>query len=489
MFHSNRTARTLRARVGTLLCAALLTTRVMATPVLQTIAVTPSANSISVGQKQTFAATGTFSNGSRHALGPAISNIAPGRQSTCALVTRGGVECWGELGNGSTGNPLIPRFIKGISTATAVSIEDTSPWSPWAGGHGCALLARGVVKCWGMNTSGQLGNGTKNSSATPVLVRGIGSATAVAAGGAWEGAYTCALLASGTVKCWGANGSGQLGDGSKKDSTFPVTVAGISTAAALAVAGNSFTEGHSCAVLASGAVQCWGANDSGQLGNGTNILESLTPVTVIGIDNATAVAAGANSTCALLASGAVKCWGSNWYGQLGDGTGGPDGSNRSGSSTPVFVTGISTATAITVGENHACALLSSGSAQCWGYNYNGQLGNGTVWTSNIPVDVSGLNGATRLAAGEEHTCALLSDGAMRCWGEGGDGQLGNRRTTNANVPVNVVGTPGVVWESSNPTTATIGARGLATGHAVGNTTISATTAGFINDNAVLTVHQ
>jgi alpha-tubulin suppressor-like RCC1 family protein len=171
----------------------------------------------------------------------------------------------------------------------------------------------------------------------------------------------------------------------------------------------------------------------------------------------------------------------NGSGQLGDGS-------NADSSIPVSVTGISTAIAITAGDAHACAVLRSGPVWCWGDNNFGQLGNGTATGSNIPALVRDINSPTRLAAGSEHTCALFSGGMMRCWGYNNEGQLGNRRKAfRQPLPVTVVGTPGVVWESSNPTKATITARGVATGRAVGNTTITATTPGLINDNAVLTV--
>jgi alpha-tubulin suppressor-like RCC1 family protein len=136
--------------------------------------------------------------------------------------------------------------------------------------------------------------------------------------------------------------------------------------------------------------------------------------------------------------------------------------------------------------------MTSGAAQCWGSNAYGQLGNGltTVWTSSTPVRVSGINAPVRLAAGSNHTCALLSDGAMRCWGLDVMGELGNRRSTGDTPnrwPVNVTGTPGVVWQSSDPAKATIISSGRVTGRSRGNTTITATTSGFVNDNAVLTV--
>jgi alpha-tubulin suppressor-like RCC1 family protein len=289
------------------------------------------------------------------------------------------------------------------------------------------------------------------------------------------------VLASGAAKCWGDNFIGQLGDGSYTESHIPVSVEGISTATAVAVAENA-----SCALLASGAVKCWGYNGYGQLGNGLDTSGSSVPVSVIGISTATALSLGAAHACALLASGAVKCWGLDNYGQLGDGTSGYEHY----SATPVTVTGISTAIAITTGGYHTCAVLRGGSMKCWGWNEWGQLGDGgTEKWSSIPVLVRGINSPTRLAAGDVHTCALFSGGMMRCWGNNPYGQLGNRKISMANpLPVTVVGTPGVVWKSSNTTKATIGPYGVATGRAVGNTTITATTAGFINDNAVLTVH-
>jgi alpha-tubulin suppressor-like RCC1 family protein len=329
------------------------------------------------------------------------------------------------------------------------------------------------LRCWGDNSYGELGDGTTTSSATPVTVSGISTATAVSLSDGWS----CALLASGSVQCWGANSDGELGNGSTTDSNFPLPVTGISTATALSV---GYT--HSCALLASGSLQCWGTNTYGELGNGSRVVLSTTPVTVRGISTATAVAAGGSSACALLASGAVQCWGQNTFGQLGN------GSYVRYSSVPVSVAGISTAIAITAGGSHHCAVLSNGSVKCWGDNEYGQLGDGTTKNARTPVHV--LVGApTLLVAGFWHTCALFAGGAMRCWGRDEQGQLGNRRKTNnpTPLPVNVIGTPGVLWQSSDPSRATITDRGVATGVAVGNTTITATTAKFVTDNAVLTV--
>ena len=445
----------------------------LAAPTLQSVAVTPAARSLSVGGTQRYTATGTFSDGSTQALEAAGDNVALGFQTTCVLLTTGGVDCWGkndkgQLGDGNTVDSLIPRPVKWITNAKAVASE----WE-----HGCAVVGQGAVRCWGNNNFGQLGNGTTTNSALPVRVIGISSATAVAVG--WG--HSCALLASGAIRCWGVNTRGELGHGTDASwSSAPVNVVGIHSATALAVGWK-----HSCALLANGAVQCWGHAQSGQLGDGTTTTFSGVPVAVRGINNATGVATGAYFSCALLATGAVQCWGYGDSGELGSGT-------FADSSVPVPVTGISAAVALTAGGFHACAVLGSGSTQCWGSNSYGELGAGSLTTSssNIPVPVSEISAPVKVVAGLFHTCALLSDGAMRCWGYNSDGQLGDRRKTGETRnprPVNVIGTPGVVWESSDPTKAAISMRGRATASAPGNTTITATTAGFVNDNAVLTV--
>ena len=298
--------------------------------------------------------------------------------------------------------------------------------------HTCALLAGGTVECWGDNTYGELGNGTTSyiPSSTPAAVSGLSGATAIAAG-----LYdTCALLAGGTVECWGYNNYGELGDGNTTDSSTPVPVSGLSGAIAIAAGVHD-----TCALLAGGTVECWGDNTYGELGNGTtSFITSSTPAAVSGLSGATAITAGEYHVCALLASGTVECWGDNTYGELGNGT-----TSSVPSSTPVAVGGLSGATAITAaGGYHTCALLAGGTVECWGYNADGELGNGTITDSGTPVPVSGLSGATAIAAGADHTCALLAGGAVECWGDNSDGELGNGTTTDSSVPVAVSGLSG-----------------------------------------------
>lgn len=288
-----------------------------------------------------------------------------------------------------------------------------------SGSDACALLLSNTISCWGNNVYGQLGNGGTTSLSTPTPVAGITNATAVAA----AGEHTCAI-ASGGVDCWGNNNDGQLGNGSTTDSSTPVPVTGIGNATAIAT-----SEYNSCAVLADGTVSCWGLDRYHQLGDGgtggsqgcTDGSCSSIPLSVPGITNATQVAIGGtlndSSACALLTTGKITCWGSNDYGQLGDGTTGDP-------SPPVTVSGISDAVQLTGSYYTMCAVLSSGSVDCWGFGNNGELGRGTDTSSPLPAPVTGVTNAVA-AGGGDPMCALLADGSVDCWGESANGGLGN----------------------------------------------------------------
>ena len=329
------------------------------------------------------------------------------------------------------------------SAGTVVASEGipgTSQAVPLAAGlnHTCAV-SNGNVFCWGDNFIGQLGTGDNTSSNVPrEVVEQIGSSNplsgvlSVSAG--WQ--HTCALMQTGNVKCWGYNYNGELGDPTYtyNSSNVPIDVAGLTSVSSISLGWN-----YSCALTTAGSVKCWGANGFGKLGDG-NTTDSSTPVNVVGLAGpAIAVAAGQVHTCALLASGAVQCWGYNYFGQLGNGT-------TLNSLAPVFVSGVLNAVAIASGFHHTCAALADGSAVCWGRNNYGQLGNSNNSTGISPVPVPVL--ATNLAplgniatvsAGFSHSCARSLTGGVFCWGADFYDQLGDGIYTNSSTAVQVVG--------------------------------------------------
>ncbi|MGK4005495.1 hypothetical protein WMF31_22915 [Sorangium sp. So ce1036] len=240
-------------------------------------------------------------------------------------------------------------------------------------------------------------------------------------------AHSCALDSAGTVYCWGSNGYGKLGDGTRTAHYTAAAVTGVSNAVDV-VTGSE----HSCALLSSGSVTCWGQDLHLQLGDLNNATDSPSPVTVSGLTDAVAISAGNQYTCALRSTGGVSCWGENFIGQLGDGT-------TTKRSTPVSVTGITDAVALAAGGQHACAILSDSTVKCWGSNSQGKLGTGstTPTHSTTPVSVSGISDAVQISAGISHTCVVRTGGAVSCWGVNGNRQLGDGSVTNRSSPAAV----------------------------------------------------
>ena len=237
--------------------------------------------------------------------------------------------------------------------------------------------------------------------------------------------FSCVSLTDGTISCYGGNDLGQLGNGTNASASAaaPAKVLGISTAVDVDAGFTKFA----CATLQNGTVQCWGRNDSGQLGNGSTVGTNR-PITVPGVTNAVAVSAGSTSACALLSDRTVKCWGS---GLLGNGT-------TSVRSQPVTVVGLNNAVSISVGGNHACAVTTAGQVLCWGQNASGQLGNGTRTASSLTVVVNGVNNAVGSSSGVLHSCVRRSTASVSCWGEDAQGQTSGRRGEDKLTPVTPV---------------------------------------------------
>ncbi len=356
-----------------------------------------------------------------------VTAIGAGARHTCAVTTEGGVLCWGnnyygQLGDGTTRDRWLPVDVTGMSSGVVTVAAGLS--------HTCASTADGDVRCWGSNHFGRLGDGTTTSSSSPVDVAGLdGPATAVVAGEF----HTCALTALGDVQCWGRNNLGQLGDGTTVSRAAPVNVSVTDGPVARIAAGAN----HTCALTPEGGVKCWGANDHGQLGDGTRRNRSV-PVDVAGLAIGIAsIAAGTDHTCAAANTGAVKCWGSNESKQLGRTHLWRD------SSVPLDVLGLGNPiTALAAGAAHTCGLTSQGGATCWGRNNDGQLGDGTRGSWSSPVVVAGVANVNALAAGHQHTCAVTTERTAYCWGSDTSGQLGTATLASSFVPISVDLKPG-----------------------------------------------
>ncbi len=371
-----------------------------------------------------------------------VTSIAVGALHVCALTTGGGVKCWGngvngQLGNGNDENSLTPVDVSGLTSGVALLNAGDS--------HSCVLTSDGDAKCWGFNGSGELGNGaTAPKETTPVDVLGLGDDVTLLSLGS---DHSCALTSTGGLQCWGANEFGELGNGTTDDSLTPVDVVeGTTQPVELPVKAGSLVSGdtHTCVVTTLGGVLCWGKNDNGQLGDATNISRTV-PVKVNGLPSGVAaIGAGNAHSCAVTDTGAVKCWGNNGGGRLGDGNSGVDAS----SNIPVNVVGLSASATVDGGTFHTCALTDTGGVKCWGNNAFDQLGGDT--NSPTPIDVAGLtSGVAQLSSGYSHNCVVTDGGGVKCWGWNNSGQLGDGTTDNRNTPVDVTGlTSGVASVSA-----------------------------------------
>ncbi len=353
--------------------------------------------------------------------GQNAATIAAGNGHSCARRPDGTARCWGrntegELGDGTMmGSTTASLDVFGVADILELTAGDELT---------CARTRGGIVRCWGLNNAGQLGMyPPPSSNPVAVVTPGLTTALGVAAGGY----HACARLIDGTVQCWGNNGYSELGIGTTggRPPRAPVMIG--TTVAQIAAGGF-----HSCAREVAGTLQCWGGNEFGELGSPTSTLTSNVPLAVAGVTGAVEVALGVHHTCVRLMNGSVQCWGRNDSGQLGDRT-------LVLRRAPVAVTGLTGVVQIAAGEQHTCARIADGTVQCWGQNAIGQLGNGSTGMSTVPVRVSMLAPAIEIAAGYTHNCARLRDTNVYCWGDNSHGQLGDRSTTDRTTPVRALG--------------------------------------------------
>ena len=387
---------------------------------------------VSPEPKQVAAVAGTVQ--SRDGVSTLFTSLSAGLNHTCGLTLLGVALCWGsnyvgQIGDGSTG--------EGTSTADRLrpaAVGGNMSWVGLAAGgyHSCGLSVTRATLCWGANWAGELGNGISGSGSSnanqsnPVTVVGDRVFATLVSGGY----HTCGLDLEGYAYCWGYNTSGQLGDGTTSERSSPTAVGGLRKYAKIAAG-----DRHTCALSINGTAYCWGSNSAGQLGNGTSgdgsiAADSSISTQITGSFKFSSLTAGGMHTCGLTSVGAAYCWGANDSGQLGNSFTAPW-------SAPNAVSGGVAFASLTAGGSHTCGLTAGGTAFCWGANRGGQVGDGTESSRTAPVAVSGSVRFTSLVAGGSHTCGLDSGSIAYCWGWNGNGQLGDGTSSNRSAPIGV----------------------------------------------------
>jgi alpha-tubulin suppressor-like RCC1 family protein len=364
-----------------------------------------------------------------------IASFDLGTYHSCAAKVDGTVWCWGNNAAGELGIPSAATL-----DAQAVLKSDNTPLTgvvQVATGtyHTCARTSAGTVYCWG--SAGLLGDGTSTTRPRAALVTGLSAVADLAVGGD----HTCARKTDGTLWCWGTNSKGQLGDGTTTNQLVPVQTGAGTLGNAVAEVALGYS--HSCARKTDGTLWCWGSNDSNQLGTSASDSSPHATPFQIGastLGNAVAqVGLGSYHTCARKTDGTLWCWGYNWYGQVGNGSyTTPAGPVQSGAST------LGSAVAdVGLGSHHTCARKTDGTLWCWGYNAYGQVGAGnTIPTQPTPLQAAATtlgSAVAEFALGYYHTCARRTDDTYWCWGDNSYGELSYGKTAAQIIPIRAPG--------------------------------------------------
>ena len=377
-----------------------------------------------------------------------FTSISVGREITCAITFEDKLYCWGinnvgQLGNGQTGSgSSYPVEVSSLTDVMSVAVD--------SGSGACATLLDSSVYCWGDSGNGRIGDGRNgdglgNNSSVPIKVELGSTAWTVSAGGGTP----CALMSDKTVKCWGYNFWGTVGNGTDQSNgtssvLSPVVVTGLSDVVRVDSGGST-----TCALInTGGTVYCWGYGTPGTLGDGvdhsgnfcwngtTPVCSVRTPVQVTGLTNAREITVGDNHACALMMDRTVQCWGSNTSFKLGKQTA-PDSCNKNTETcarSPGLVSGLTSVQQISAGGNTTCALKTDGLIFCWGAYGSGNLGTNASADSYTPIEIAGISNASKVAVGDSYVCAILATGTVKCWGSNTNGQFGNGTKTSSATP-------------------------------------------------------
>jgi alpha-tubulin suppressor-like RCC1 family protein len=372
--------------------------------------------------------------------GKTILSISSGDSNTCAIASDNLAYCWGDdasgqLGNGATsGNQVSPVAVDTSGVLSGKTIVSISTGYS----HTCAIASDNQAYCWGSDINGQLGNGaTSGTQASPVAVDTSGVLSGKTILSISVGLnHTCAIASDNLAYCWGLDGSGQLGNGATSSTQVsPVAVDTSGVLSGKTTLSISASYSNTCAIASDNLAYCWGADTSGQLGNGATSGNQVSPVAVdtSGVLSGKTVSSlftNGSHTCAIASDSLAYCWGADTTGQLGNGA----TSGNQVSPVAVDTSGVlsgKTILSISVGDSHTCAIASDNLAYCWGSDTDARLGNGATsgtQVSPVAVDTAGaLSGKTvsSISAGTSHTCAIASDDLAYCWGWDIVGQLGN----------------------------------------------------------------
>jgi alpha-tubulin suppressor-like RCC1 family protein len=349
--------------------------------------------------------------------GNKATQVAVNGNNACALLTNGTMRCWGSNGNGINGNGLISgsQSTPGPANTNGQAVKNIALGTIM----NCVILEDDTVRCWGSNYAGQMGNGTTSDYQLTPVAPSLGGlkVTHVSAGYG----TVCASLEDDTMRCWGNNYNGQAGIGNKNT---PLTVPTLTGFGAQKIRQISVGYIHACATLLSNEVRCWGFNNYGALGTGTTAEELIPAPTALGQQEVRHITTGQWHTCATMANNATRCWGLRSLGNP---------AFASGSLNPIPVVNPPKAipSIVGAGHEHSCAIDKKENVLCWGGNSQGQLGDGSTVTRTKPVTVDIGGKAKEVSVGEQHTCAILKDGVLKCWGANNFGQLGQNNTTTA----------------------------------------------------------